>query len=234
MTVSEIRQQIKACHPDLRGGNTSRVGRLRKLVAALRKRCRFCGGPMPFARSPTGVARMTTCGWMCSLALRRKPIGLIAAWLLLAAALPAQTNNPFQQGLSWMPSPTTNISIYALYFTTNNPPTDGFSRVAITNQFWGTNLLASITNGYWKTNFVSDVTNWLTLTAVADNGSESEPTPVIPHVPPKPPTMFRLFMQTSPTTDGPWQTLTNVPPVEVLTDQPKLFTRILQEPVASP
>lgn len=161
MTVSEIRRQIKACHPDLRGGNTSRLVRFRKLVSALRRRlCPVCGGAMPFARSIKAVDRMTTCGFMCALARRRKPVGLIAAWLLFGGV-----SHAGQVKLAWQASPTPNVT-YALYATTNtaSPP------VRITT---GTNLVASLDLpagrwGFWAT-------------AVDDNGLESLPSNTVVH-----------------------------------------------------
>jgi len=151
---------------------------------------------------------------------------LVVLLVLLALSFCSAAVDPRKQELSWSPSPTTNINIYVLYHGTNEFALN--NKVAVTNYDWGTNLIASITNGWFKTNFVAGVTNWLGLVAKDDLGMESELSNVIPYAPPKPPALLRLFLQVAPTIDGPWRTLTN-PPVELLMDEPVLFSRVLHE-----
>ena len=147
-------------------------------------------------------------------------------------------SSPYEQRFAWAPSPETNISSYVLYHTTNSahlvlqgtnePAVDNWGRIAVTNTSWA-NVLGSITNGYLKTNFVAGVTNWVCLTARDEWGVESVPSNVIHFVPPRPPSMLRLLIQTAPTINGPWETFTNTPPVELPMTSPVMFSRILHE-----
>jgi len=149
----------------------------------------------------------------------------------------AQTSNPYEQGFAWTASPSlTNVPAYVLYHTTNaaalsfDPDniqsSNQWQRISVTNFAW-TNISGIITNYYVKTNFVAGVTNWVLVTARDISGVESVPSNVIHFVPPKPPTMLRLIMQTGPTPTGPWKTLTNVAPVDLPAVQAHEFTRLL-------
>lgn len=143
---------------------------------------------------------------------------------LIPLTLPAA--NPFQQNLAWTPSPTTNISTYALYVATNPPPATNWTRVVVTNLSWGSNLLASITNGFPKSAFTPGVTNYLTLTALDTSGVESEPSNVLAYFPPKAPGQFRFTVQYAPAVEGPWQNVPDLPPFELPLTEPVLFTRL--------
>lgn len=163
--------------------------------------------------------------------MRKTTYSFLLLLVLGVGAVKAASSSPFEQRLAWNPSPTTNVSSYVLYISTNLPTgtLTNWQRVAVTNYYWGTNLLLSITNGWFKTNFVAGVTNWLTLTAQDTSGVESEPSNIILYIPPKPPTILRLFLQTAPSINGPWQTWTNSPPFEIQTTEPMLFSRLLHE-----
>lgn len=152
--------------------------------------------------------------------------------LLAGIITTAAQSNPFFQRFAWQVSPSPEVVTYHLYHTTNsvalatNNAVIGWNRIVLTN--W-TAISGVVTNPFLKTNFVAGVTNWVCLTAADASGIESEPSNIIPYVPAKPATMLRLLLQVSPSIDGPWETLTNHPPIELPLSQPALFSRIFHE-----
>lgn len=162
-------------------------------------------------------------------------------WLIclavLATGLTARSASPFEQGFAWTRSPSTDVPVYVLYHTTNaadltfTPGTtqtnSHWNKISVTNFAW-LSISATITNYYVKTNFVAGVTNWVMVTARDLNGVESEPSNVIPYKPPLPAGTLRLLLQTAPTPTGPWQTETNVPPIDLPIDPStrEVYTRL--------
>jgi len=89
MTKTEIRDELKRLHPDKRGGDTSRVGRLIKLLKIMRgPRCPVCGGPLHSpATSKSQNAKRITCSQICSLISRRRLALGVGLAIVFAATL---------------------------------------------------------------------------------------------------------------------------------------------------
>lgn len=160
----------------------------------------------------------------------RRLLLLISILVLISGRLPAsaQTNalivpSPSQQHFAFMPSPNKTPS-YVFYIGTNAGTY--LNRVALTNATW-TAATNELTVGIAKTNLFAGLTNYVTATAMDANGVESIPCNEINFVPPRPPGTLRLSVELLRSTepDGPWETLTSLPPVEVAALAPRQFFR---------
>jgi hypothetical protein len=74
MTKTEIRDELKRLHPDKRGGDSSCVPRLIKLLKVLRgPMCPVCGGALHSpAKTKAQNETRKTCSQMCSMISRRR------------------------------------------------------------------------------------------------------------------------------------------------------------------
>lgn len=187
MNATELREQIKECHPDHRSGDHRAVGKMHRLLAALRRRCPVCDNPMPFKRSPSKLRILKTCGNLCALRLRYgHPIALLGAFLVLACPLRAD-----QVGIGWDASPSPGVTSYNIYL------------------FRGTNAPQKVNFVGLATSFNLTNRTQIYVTALNSAGMESDPSNSIfwdnattntPPTKPLPPGALRFTTTTTTTT----------------------------------